>query len=92
MPYIRSLAEHPCQYLFVYYFTVPQCLFSNIILLPLYRSLPCYSVRSYCAASAVLNSNGSDSRAAISRRSNKKVGPAEGSNLTTFDYYNSVTC
>jgi hypothetical protein len=38
----------------------------------LHRSLPCRGVSSRCAASAVLNSDGSDSRAAIGRRSNKE--------------------
>ena len=51
----------------VYYFTVPRCLLSDIMLLPLYRSLPCYGVRSRRAAGAVLNSDGSDSRAATGR-------------------------
>ena len=46
----------------------PQCLFSNIMLLSLYRPLPYRGVRSYHAASAVLNSDGSDSHAAISCR------------------------
>ena len=57
---------------FVYYFTVPRCLLSDIMLLPLYRSLPCRGIRSRRVAGAVLNSDGSDSRAAISRRSIKE--------------------
>jgi hypothetical protein len=46
----------------------PRCLLSNVMLLPLYGSLSCRGVRSCRAASAVLNSDGSDGRAAISRR------------------------
>ena len=46
--------------------------FSNIMLLPLYRSLPCCGIRSCRVAGEVLNSDGSDSRAAISRRSIKE--------------------
>ena len=42
------------------------------MLLPLYRSLPCRSAYSCRAAGAVLNSDGSDSRAAIGRRLNKE--------------------
>ena len=38
------------------------------MLLPLYRSLPWRGTRSYYAASVVLNSDGSDSRAVISCR------------------------
>ena len=57
---------------FVYCFTVPRCLFSNVMLLSLYRSLPCYGVRSRRAAGAVLNSDGSGGRAAIGRRSIKE--------------------
>ena len=55
VPYIRSLTEH--LYLF------PRCLFSNIILLPLYRSLPYRSIRSCCIAGAVLNLDGSNGAA-----------------------------
>jgi hypothetical protein len=68
MPYIRSLAVYLYPWLFIYCFTILRYLFSNIILLPLYRSLPYRGVRSYCIASAVLNSDGSNSYAAISRR------------------------
>jgi hypothetical protein len=43
------------------------------MLLPLNRSLPCRGTRSRYVASAVLNSDGSDGRAVISRRSNKEL-------------------
>jgi hypothetical protein len=43
------------------------------MLLPLNRSLPYRSTRSYRAAGAVLNSDGSNGCAAISRRSNKEL-------------------
>ena len=72
MPYIRSLIEHLYQYLFIYYFVVPQCLLSNIMLLSLYRSLPYCGVYSRCAASAVLNSDSGGGYAAISRCLNKE--------------------
>ena len=62
MPYIRSLIEH--LYLLLSYsvssyttLLFPRCLFSNIMLLPLYRSPPYYGIRSYYTASAVLNSD-----------------------------------
>ena len=42
------------------------------MLLPLYRSLPYYSIRSRYTAGAVLNLDGRNSRAAISRRLNKE--------------------
>ena len=42
------------------------------MLLPLHRSLPYCGVHSYRAAGAVLNSDGSDGRAAIGRRSIKE--------------------
>ena len=45
----------------------PWCLFSGVMLLPLYRSLPCRGARSCCAAGAVLNSDGSDSCVVIGR-------------------------
>jgi hypothetical protein len=51
----------------------PRCLLSNIILLPLYGSLPCRGVYSYCAAGVVLNLDSSDGRAAISCRLNKEL-------------------
>ena len=50
----------------------PRCLFSGVMPLPLYRSLPCRGIRSRRAAGAVLNSDGSNGRAAIGRRSNKE--------------------
>jgi len=53
----------------------PRCFVTDIVLLPLYRPLPCCGVCSRRAANAVLNSDGSDSsnsRAAISRRLNKE--------------------
>jgi hypothetical protein len=50
----------------------PRCLLSNIMLLPLNRSLPCYSVRSYYIAGVVLNLDSSDGRAIIGRRLNKE--------------------
>ena len=60
MPYIRSLAEH--LYLLLSYsvslytsLPFPQYLFSNIMLLPLYRFPPCRSIRSRYIAGAVLN-------------------------------------
>ena len=60
------------QYLLVYCFAVSRCLFSNAMLLPLYRSLPCSGVRSRRAAGAVLNLDNGGGRAAISRRLNKE--------------------
>ena len=57
---------------FIYYFAVSRFLFSNTMLLSLYRSLPYYSIRSRYAAGAVLNSDGSDGRAIIGRRLNKE--------------------
>ena len=42
------------------------------MLLPLYRSLPCRGIRSCYVASALLNLDGSDSYATISRRLNKE--------------------
>ena len=47
-------------------------MFSSIILLPLYRSLPYRGIRSYYIANAVLNLDGSNSYAIISRRLNKE--------------------
>ena len=47
-------------------------LVSNIMPLSSHRSLPCRGVRSRRAAGAVLNSDGSGSRAAINRRSIKE--------------------
>ena len=72
LPYVQSLAEHPCQCLFVYCFAVSRCLLPNLMLLPLYRPLPYRGVRSRRAAGTVLSSDGSDNRAAISRRLNKE--------------------
>jgi hypothetical protein len=43
------------------------------MLLPLNRSFPCYSTRSYYIAGAVLNSDSSDGYAVISRRLNKEL-------------------
>jgi hypothetical protein len=68
MPYVRSLAVYLYPWLFIYYFTVSRYLFSNIMLLPLYRSLPYRGIRSYYIASVVLNLDSSNSRATISRR------------------------
>jgi len=45
---------------------------ADVIAAPLYRLLPYHSVCSCCAANAVLNSDGSDSYAAIIRRLNKE--------------------
>ena len=50
----------------------PRCLFSNIMLLPLYKSLPYCGVRSCRVASVVVNSDGSGSYAAVNRRLNKE--------------------
>jgi hypothetical protein len=50
----------------------PRYLFSNIMLLPLYRSLPYGGARSRYVASAVLNSDGSDGCAVIGCRLNKE--------------------
>ena len=77
MSYIQSLVEHLCPLLSCsasLYTTLPfpRCLFSGVILLPLYRSLPCRGARSRYAAGAVLNSDSSDSRAAVSCRSIKE--------------------
>jgi hypothetical protein len=46
----------------------PRYLFSNIMLLPLYRSFPCRGACSCRVAGAVVNLDGSDSCTAISRR------------------------
>ena len=72
MPYIRSLAEHLCLLLScsVSLYTAlpfPRCLFSNVMLLPLYRSPPYRGVRSRRVAGAVLNSDDGGG-AAINRR------------------------
>jgi len=48
-----------------------RCFVTNIVLLPLYKSLPYRGIRSYRAASIVLNSGGSG-RAIISCRLNKE--------------------
>jgi len=45
---------------------------ADVVAAPLYRSLPCRGVCSRCAANAVLNSDGSDSHAAIIRCLNKE--------------------
>jgi len=50
----------------------PRYLITDIVLLLLYRSLPYCSVRSCRAASVVLNLDGSNSYAAISRYLNKE--------------------
>jgi hypothetical protein len=57
--------------LFISKSAISRCLFSNIILLPLYRSLPYHSVCSHHTASAVLNSDNS-SGATINRYLNKE--------------------
>ena len=77
MPYIQSLTEHlylllSCSASLYTTLPFPRYLFSSIILLPLYRSLPYYGIRSYYTASVVLNSDSSDGRAAIGRRLNKE--------------------
>jgi len=45
---------------------------TDVVAAPLYRLLPCCGVCSCCAANAVLNLDGSDSRAAIICRLNKE--------------------
>jgi hypothetical protein len=56
------------------YTTLPflRCLFSNIMLLPLYKSLPCYGVHSRYIAGAVVNLDSSGSYTAVNRRLNKE--------------------
>ena len=60
------------QCLFIYCLAVSRYSFPNIMLLSLYRSLPYRGASSRRVAGAVLNSDGSDGRAAIGRRLNKE--------------------
>ena len=75
--YVRSLVEYlylllSCSASLYTTLPFPRYLFSNIMLLPLHRSLPYHSIRSCYIAGAVLNSDGGGGRAIISRRLNKE--------------------
>ena len=67
-----ALCTIPCNTSLYTALPFPRCLFSNIMLLPLHRSLPCHGICSRHVAGAVLNSDGSDGRAAIGCRLNKE--------------------